>query len=472
MILKKNSKSVYTISKTGENRKLYCTCGYEGEALNDCCPECDKEIEVNLLGTPCAKFHHLESTESDDNLSIRLNIYFYKRSVRRKEPSDASFSFSKKLYLIQLDKNTGKVTLSKGTDKIYLKELWGDSLQQKWIEDMSGIKRLKLLIASLLFKARNILDIEPAYFNGENFSKIFLFIKHPNLQYLGSHRIQCPDNRYLTSIDSATGKIDLFHKLIGHKSKKLIERCSNPYAFNLLLVWGKLVEHPENLLNLLDELYFQDLGRADLFEFGNNRHALTRGIFLLKKLHAGQDEKIWIHRLIKAVRNGYNVTPSMLNAYVVDIEEMYSYILSKAPDYAPIFDGDIRHLHDTLSSDQRKITNPNLTIPYQEKERKLEKRIDQKSEFILAPDTHYLIEVGSKMNICVGSYGRRVMQKECHIIVLKEMDEPVVCIEIRGKELIQAKMKYNQRPTGGYKEVVINWSKENRIEYRQCIDIA
>jgi hypothetical protein len=141
-------------------------------------------------------------------------------------------------------------------------------------------------------------------------------------------------------------------------------------------------------------------------------------------------------------------------------------------DYVVPFDGDIRKLHDTLSSDYEKLQIVNRIIPYTEDEKTLEKEISENLCFSLVPDTHYLVEVGSRMNICVGSYGDYAYSKQCDIIVLKENEQPVVCIEIRGKKLVQAKTKHNGRPNKKLKNEIITWCKENKIKYDNCYDIA
>jgi hypothetical protein len=54
---------------------------------------------------------------------------------------------------------------------------------------------------------------------------------------------------------------------------------------------------------------------------------------------------------------------------------------------------------------------------------------------------------------------------------LKEEEQPLVCLELQKNKLVQAKMKYNERPIGVYREDVINWCNENKIRYEFCSDI-
>lgn len=65
----------------------------------------------------------------------------------------------------------------------------------------------------------------------------------------------------------------------------------------------------------------------------------------------------------------------------------------------------------------------------------------------LAQDSSELLSMGSEMNICVGSYVDRVKTKRCDILSVKSAidNNYLVCIELRGKSIVQAKMAYNNR---------------------------
>lgn len=115
----------------------------------------------------------------------------------------------------------------------------------------------------------------------------------------------------------------------------------------------------------------------------------------------------------------------------------------------------IIQLHDLCSSLYRKIRHENKVIP----EEKALKDIFDKSyvfnneiTYSLAKDTHELIDVGAFMNICVGGYDYRVMNKESFIVVGYDNEHnPVTCIEINPMEndffakykVNQVKKKYN-----------------------------
>lgn len=116
----------------------------------------------------------------------------------------------------------------------------------------------------------------------------------------------------------------------------------------------------------------------------------------------------------------------------------------------------IVQLHDLCSSLYRKIRHENKVIP---EEKALKDIFDKNYVFnneitySLAKDTHELIDVGAYMNICVGGYDYRAMNKESFILVGYDKEHnPVTCIEINptkdgllaGYKVNQIKKKYNQ----------------------------
>lgn len=105
----------------------------------------------------------------------------------------------------------------------------------------------------------------------------------------------------------------------------------------------------------------------------------------------------------------------------------------------------IDELHLYLAALVSKRRTENRTIAYNFKELALETS-DEAHILTLAKDTHELVDVGMKMNICVGSYGDDAVSKHCTILVLrrKEDNGPVGCLELHGNTLVQAKGKCNQ----------------------------
>jgi hypothetical protein len=99
----------------------------------------------------------------------------------------------------------------------------------------------------------------------------------------------------------------------------------------------------------------------------------------------------------------------------------------------------------------------NRIISYTESERSLE--IAKKSySLTLAKDTLELISVGTEMNICVGSYADRAINKSCTIMILREDAVTVGCIELQGGAVVQVKGSRNQLLHHTEKAFIKNWA--------------
>lgn len=91
--------------------------------------------------------------------------------------------------------------------------------------------------------------------------------------------------------------------------------------------------------------------------------------------------------------------------------------------------------------------------------------------FRLPKDTHELADVGREMNICVGSYAQRCLDKSLGIVVAYNKDNlPVLCIELdkQFKTVVQAKEKHNRRPAGETLGNLLTWitEKDLRVDTR------
>jgi len=108
----------------------------------------------------------------------------------------------------------------------------------------------------------------------------------------------------------------------------------------------------------------------------------------------------------------------------------------------------------------------NKEITYTEAELKMGEIVDSKYKFHLPVNTDKLWEIGKTMCSAVGYYSRKVLAKDCVIVVLESDGYPIVCIELSEdlKFLIQAKILNNGKPTGFEKHLVLEWMKKHNIE--------
>lgn len=92
----------------------------------------------------------------------------------------------------------------------------------------------------------------------------------------------------------------------------------------------------------------------------------------------------------------------------------------------------------------------NKDITYSDEEKSLEWE-NEGYKFCLPEDTNRLVDIGSKMNICVGHlYRDKAVNKECTIVYAKKADEYELCIEVHKHNnrfrLVQRSAFNNQDP--------------------------
>lgn len=125
---------------------------------------------------------------------------------------------------------------------------------------------------------------------------------------------------------------------------------------------------------------------------------------------------------------------------------------------------------------KREIANKAQLVPF-----KLEKSAldltEPENNIHIAKDKLTLSQIGSSMNICVGSYGNYVEGGTCRIIYFVEDDQPIACLELqkRGKTadkkdykyaLVQAKLRGNELVGHNHEmhSKVVAWCERHNIE--------
>lgn len=219
------------------------------------------------------------------------------------------------------------------------------------------------------------------------------------------------------------------------------------------LVKAKINEIYLKVFGLIDDINFcQRLFKSLIIDdidkkFYISYYKMNIPIRLLKILRRNMSERRFVRFIEKSADQN--------NWYWQDAYSDYSRLgkAKKKVDFSKM--DNIIQLHDLCSSLYRKIRHENKVIP----EEKALKDIFDKSyvfnneiTYSLAKDTHELIDVGAFMNICVGGYDYRVMNKESFIVVGYDNEHnPVTCIEINPMEndffakykVNQVKKKYN-----------------------------
>ena len=119
-------------------------------------------------------------------------------------------------------------------------------------------------------------------------------------------------------------------------------------------------------------------------------------------------------------------------------------------------DGFTKFNHDALSNFSYQLENKNIVFKYSREQKKLEDDIDGYS-FRLPKDSYQLCEIGTALHNCVANYGEGVRKKECTIVYTQKDGQYKICIEVRGKKIVQKRIDRNERPGEEENSVLEKW---------------
>lgn len=143
--------------------------------------------------------------------------------------------------------------------------------------------------------------------------------------------------------------------------------------------------------------------------------------------------------------------------------KMYYDFLPEELVHSVIYDGLSRYNHDALSKHNPQ--QKNVTFKYSEAELSLEDSVLD-YDFYLPKESAELINLGSTLHNCVGSYAESVLAKECTIVAAKQDNFPVLCIEVRNLSTVnQVRANFNSRPSEKQKEAFDIWCKRHKLSY-------
>lgn len=124
-----------------------------------------------------------------------------------------------------------------------------------------------------------------------------------------------------------------------------------------------------------------------------------------------------------------------------------------------------RDIHDYLVRLVDKQQHENVRIKYRSlRDFPLTGKVDDLI-FSLPPDTEQLANLGRAMHNCVGTYRDRVLSDKVRIIAAFKDRKPVICIEIRGTKVVQAKLVNNQpvRDDAELNHALLAWAKSRKL---------
>ncbi|MGU9545634.1 PcfJ domain-containing protein [Bacillus cereus] len=161
-------------------------------------------------------------------------------------------------------------------------------------------------------------------------------------------------------------------------------------------------------------------------------------------------------------------SPSEFFTIVKDIFNMKKKLIKEIADYQVPKVRSIGSFHDQLARDYKKIKEKYIEIQYtNEEQKKLEMETDT-HKLVLAKSNHQLIDVGSRLGICVGSYADAAINKKLFIVLVEDKVEDKIthCLEInydRRWKIVQAKAKYNDCPSEEVTRMLISYCKRKKI---------
>lgn len=124
-----------------------------------------------------------------------------------------------------------------------------------------------------------------------------------------------------------------------------------------------------------------------------------------------------------------------------------------------------RDIHDYLTRLVDKQQHENVRIKYKSlRDFPLTGKVDDLI-FSLPPDTEQLANLGRAMHNCVVTYRDRVLSDKVRIIAAFKDRKPVICIEIRGTKVVQAKLVNNKpvREDAELNRALLAWAKSRKL---------
>ncbi len=201
------------------------------------------------------------------------------------------------------------------------------------------------------------------------------------------------------------------------------------------------------------------------FKHDYSYHSLE-GFFntnICKELIAAHKENNVVNAVIK-IKDTYELG-SMSRAYDYIKEAMPNYELPKRLRLKEIF--------EIVNSDYKKLRNKAFEYCYDETIGKLLNQEIDGYKFTLATNSEELIDVGSKMGICVGSYTENVANKDCMIVYVTEDDKYVGCIEVKPDgRITQVKAQHNKMFEGDLLTAFSKYADMTKLCTGDCYDLT
>ena len=260
-----------------------------------------------------------------------------------------------------------------------------------------------------------------------------------------------------------------FHFRYSRKDTKVLNHFLRKARIkNYRVLRKSFSEHPQVLISYmrLHDASFKDINLYNrVIESEDNINEVNRFdrkslVFFCKKCIKLRGEIPCMNLLLKKT---YDEDGDWLEKN--DAMEMFAKYFKYLPEELKkdVFeDGFTKFNHDALSNISYQVKNKNIVFEYSREQEKLEDDIDGYS-FCLPKDSYQLCEIGTALHNCVASYGERVAKEECTIVYAQKNGEYKICIEVRGKEIVQERIDRNESPGEEENSVLEKWHKRHGL---------
>lgn len=213
---------------------------------------------------------------------------------------------------------------------------------------------------------------------------------------------------------------------------------------------NKLGLKSSNILKLLDVI----CNSHNMYDSTKENFCLIIGAnykFFMK--YKNYNENSFINKIISVMNNEKNNNSYRFNTpreHLLDTFKMSRLFNKSVKSYSVDLKNNFKYIHDTMSSDIAKLKLDNVVFNYDESNLAINYSND--FSYALAKDSYELIEVGTSLDICVGSYAEDAADGNCHIVIVRDsLGEAVMCIELNKQwtSVKQAKLSHNRRPEVG-----------------------
>lgn len=281
-------------------------------------------------------------------------------------------------------------------------------------------------------------------------------------------RLRYPDARNLTTTElrACLYSEDPIVKLVKDSGKPYLQVVRKIYNFpDMPGLNARLAKCPIHFLRILRSAW-------PVFHEINNRYKLLDKMFAPLKCSIGfyQSAESYLRslRIIKHTRGEAAAVKLMEreDSYnVQDCGHMWSLLTPQNKRKFIRAKIRSRDIHDYLTRLVDKQQHANVRIKYKSlRDFPLTGKVDDLI-FSLPPDTEQLANLGRAMHNCVGTYRDRVLSDKVRIIAAFKSRKPVICIEIRGAKVAQAKLVNNQpvREDAELNRALISWAKSRKL---------